>query len=406
MNQYKEINHCRLCGSNGTEIFNFGLIPLANAFKNEEELNNKEFTAPLVYFKCENCHSVQLKYEVDSNILFKDYLYESPPNLTPHFKELAKTSYSYLKLEKNDLVLDIGSNNGLLLQEYKNLGLSISGVEPATNIAEKARKNGVPTYNSFFNKGFAQFLHAEFVTPKLITSTNCFAHLSDLNDFVEGLSILMGNNSYFIFENAYLLNTLQNLDFGQAYFEHFYMHSIAPLKKLFEKYGLELFKIEYNNVQMGSIRGYVRKNTNKLIQKDSSIENGIKNEEDFGLITLSVYKDFIAKIDLQKQKLIKGLKNLKEQNKKISVYGWPAKMTLLNKYFDLESYIDFIIEESLVKIGKFAPGTKLEIKNLDYFGQNPTHCCIVGAYNFFNDIVKKNGWYEGEWINPLFDLKK
>lgn len=398
----KTVCNCRLCNSDKIDlIFDFGLSPLANAFKSKEDLNKEELQFPLRYFKCSECHSVQLKDEVDSNILFKEYLYESPPNLTPHFKELAATTSTFLGLKADDLVLDIGSNNGLLLKEFSSLGYNIRGVEPATKIADKARLSLIPTFNNFFNKGFGQYLAAEMIFPKLITCTNCFAHLSDLNDFIEGLKASMQDDSYFVFENAYLSNTINNLDFGQAYFEHFYMHSIIPLENLFNKHGLELFKIEYNKVQMGSIRGYVRKKINQSIPKDSSVSDAIALEKSKGLNCLEIYSQFISDISLIKNNLIYKLQNLKNHNKSISVYAWPAKMTLLNKYFGLEKYIDYVIEESSVKTGKFCPGTELEIKNLQYFKDNPTDYCLVGAYNFFEDIVKKNDWYKGEFINPL-----
>jgi len=391
----KTVNNCRLCGSDKIDtILDFTLSPLANAFKNKEDLDKEELQFPLRYFKCSECHSVQLKDEVDSNILFKEYLYESPPNLIPHFKELAATTSAFLGLQKDDLVIDVGSNNGLLLKEYQNLGYKVYGVEPATKIAEKARSSGIPTFNEFFNKEFGQYLAAE-------TCTNCFAHLSDLNDFIEGLKISMQDDSYFVFENAYLLNTIDNLDFGQAYFEHFYMHSIIPLEKLFKKHGLELFHVSYNNVQMGSIRGYVRTKENKNKEKNSSILSAIQLEKYEGLDNIEIYRRFIDNINLIKDKLVNKLEKLKKENKSISVYGWPAKMTLLNKYFGLEKYIDYVIEESPVKTGKYCPGTNLEIKNLQHFKDNPTDYCIVGAYNFFDDIVNKNSYYKGEFISPL-----
>lgn len=394
---------CRLCGNNNIPIiWDFGKSPLANAFKNKEDLNKKESEFPLRYFKCSNCHSVQLKDEVSSDILFKEYLYESPPNLIPHFSEMSKTTHAFLQLKDECQVLDIGSNTGLLLKEYAKLNCKISGIEPAKNIAEKARQNGVPTFNEFFNKGFAQYLRAEIFYPDLITCTNCFAHIPNLNEFVESMSMIMYNRSYFVFENAYLLNTIKNKDFGQAYFEHFFMHSLYPLKLLFEKYNLELFHVEYNTVQMGSVRGYVRKKVNrKITLENDSVLEGIEKEKLFGLYDDSIYQNFIKEIDSIKTSLVNKLVDLRNKNQTVSVYGWPAKMTLLNKYFDIEKYIDYIVEESNVKVGKFAPGTKLEIKSVDHFKNSPTDCCLLGAYNFEKDIKNKHDWYKGTWINPL-----
>lgn len=397
----RTINNCRLCGSSDIPtVWDFGNSPLANRFKTREDLKRSEPEFPLRYFKCSKCHSVQLKDEIDPATLFKDYLYESPPNLIPHFNELAETTHATLGLQKNSLVIDIGSNNGLLLREYEKLGCKIYGIEPAKNVADKARNSGIPTFNNFFDKDFAISLNSEMICPKLITCTNCFAHLSDLNNFVEGLDILMGDESYFVFENAYLADTIKNLDFGQAYFEHFYMHSVTPLCRLFKKHGLELFKVEYNNVQMGSIRGYVRRVTNKSIPIDVSVEIAIDSER-VHLSGLEVYRQFIDKIYSAKNRLQILLDEAKNTGYSISIYGWPAKMTLLNQIFKIDKYIDYVIEESPVKIGKYCPGTSLEIKSLEYFKNNPTSICLLGAYNFESDIKKKNAWYNGQWVNPL-----
>lgn len=396
----KSINSCRLCGNDNIPIiWDFGKSPLANEFKTNIDHDQEIF--PLKYFKCSNCHSVQLKDEIDSDILFKNYMYESPPNLIPHFNELANTTSNFLNLNKDtDLILDIGSNNGYLLNEFKKLGYKISGIEPAANIAEMARKNGIPTFCNFFNKGFAQYLHAEMIFPKLITCTNCFAHISDLNNFVEGLEILIGKDAYFVFENAYLLNTLQNKDIGQAYFEHFYMHSIKPLAMLFEKHNLELFHVEYNKVQMGSVRGYV-KSKHLIKPTNNSVVDALFQEWNYGLKKDLVYQQFINDLNRIKSELIDLLENIKRQNKTISIYGWPAKMTLINKFFGLEKYVNYIVEESKLKVGKYAPGTKLEVKSLENFKNNPTDYCILGAYNFEKDIKNKHEWYKGVWINPL-----
>lgn len=397
-----EVNKCRLCSCDEIdEVFNFGYSPLANAFKNKEDLDKKEFTAPLAYFKCRKCHSVQLKYEVSSEILFKEYLYESPPNLVPHFKELAKTTSEYLNLPKNSLVIDIGSNNGRLLKEYKDFGYRVLGIEPS-NIGDKAVADGIRTVKAFWTKDFSRSVNYEdYLCPSLIVCTNTFAHLSDLNDFVDGLEITMTDNSYFVFENAYLYNMLINNDFGQLYFEHHYLHNVTSLQKLFESHGMELFKIEWVDVQLGSIRGYVRKMPNQKINKDNSVIGFLEKEKSDGLIRTNVYKDFTYRVSQLKTGLVNKLEEIKKSGKSICIYSWPAKTTLLCSYFGIEKYIDYAVEESHLKIGKFAPGTRLEVKNVEYFKNNPTDYCLVGAYNFFDAIASKNSWYEGQWINPL-----
>lgn len=396
----KEFNSCRLCGCKSTKlVFDWGKSPLANKFKSSPDSDEKEF--PLRYFKCEECHSVQIKDELSSEELFADYLYETPPNLLGHFQEFVSTTSQYLKLKDRGKVLDIGSNNGLLLGQFKSKGYLVCGFEPAEKIAKKAEQAGVPTIADFFNKKTANSFVVRHGPVDLITCTNAFAHLSDLNGFVEALKTVMHSKSYFVFENAYLLDTIKNIDIGQAYFEHFYMHSIYPLKKLFSKHGLELFKVEYNNVQMGSIRCYVRFPENDFLRGDGSIEKAIETERSSGLYKSSAYSKMMKKVGYIKTSLLKHLKKSKNEGKTISVYGWPAKMTLLSKFFGLDKYVSYVIEESAVKVGKYCPGNRLNIRDLQYFKENPTDICILGAYNFEKDIKSKNLDYKGEWINPL-----
>jgi len=319
----------------------------------------------------------------------------------PHSKEMVKTTIDYLGLPSGCKVIDIGSNNGLLLEEYKNAGCRVIGFEPCDRIAQKARDRGIDTFSQFFNCATSEQFTLQYSSPELITCTNCFAHVSDLNDFVEALTIIMGKDTYFVFENAYLVNTLLNKDFGQAYFEHFYLHSLSPLEKLFKKHGLELFNVTFNNIQMGSFRGFVRRINNQSIVNNGSVQINIENEISNGLQNVSTYTKFINDINEAKIVLINELEYIKNQNKSISVYAWPAKMTLLNKYLGLEKYFDYIIEESSVKVGKFAPGTELELLSLEHFKNNPTDYCFIGAYNFADDIKRKNEWYKGVWIQPI-----
>lgn len=393
----KKINNCRLCHGDIDILYNWGLSPIANNFKSKEDLDKPEYEAPLEIFKCQRCHSVQLRYELDSKTLYDNYLYESPPNLIPHFNELVNTTSEFFNLKKDDLIVDIGSNNGILLQEYKKLGFRVLGVEPCSSIAQKAINNGVPTKIDYFNISLVNKIIIEHGYPKCITATNSFAHLSDLDSFVAALEVLMPRDGYFVFENCYLLNTLINKDLGQYYFDHYFYHSIYPLKLLFSKYNLELFHLSYNNIQMGSLRGYVRKAENFLPMGNfTSVEDGIRKEEIFGLYSLDTYQNFVREITFIKNRLIKKLDAL---GTKVALYGVPAKAIIIIRYFGLEKYISYGVEESSLKIGKFIPGTKIEIISREkWLENNPKHT-MIGAYNFASDIIGKNKDYKGEWID-------
>ena len=401
MDNIKTVSACRLCDSSDIiEILNFGEVPLANNIRESADLTG-EFRAPLRVFQCKNCGSNQLFDEVAPDILFKNYNYSSPPNLQKHFTEYADTTTRVLPIKKNDLIVGIGGNNGLLEIEYKKLGFNnIINIEPAVNIAKISEGNGIETINEFFTPNLAERIYKyDYVKAKLISSNNCFAHVSDLNEIVEGIKILLDPQGYFVFENAYWLNTVLNLDVGQVYAEHIYYHSIKPLKQFFRKHGLTISEIELNNVQMGSFRIYVTwiKNCG---YESSSVNNLIKLEEDFGLYKQETYNNLLN-VDLHESH-VSLLEQLSSNRPgKIALYGVPAKIVLLIQYFGLEKYIDYAVEESNLKVGKFVPGTKIEIKSREFWVNDDPATTIIGAYNFANDIKKKNYDYYGKWIIPF-----
>ncbi len=395
MEPIKEVSSCRLCGSRDIEtVLDFGLSPLANAYKTKAQLDEAEFKAPIRYFKCAECNAVQLKDEVDPLNLFLNYDYESPPNLRANFSELTKKLFFFNR--NDETVLDIGSNSGLLLSEVRNFGMPVQGVEPCFRLANKAIMNGIPTIKRFFDDVTLYMLIASGKTFGAIVSTNTFAHVPDLNYFVRNVKQLMTPSSVFIFENAYLLDTLNNNDLGQLYSEHVFLHSVGSLQKFFKKHGLSLFMVERIPVQMGSIRGFVCRDDGSY-QGDGSVEAAIENETRSGIFDTISYSKFTKRVDETLNKLKTKLQTVGPT----AIYGWPAKCSLIVEYTGIERYLEYVVEESSLKVGKYAPGTKLEIKSLDYFKENPTPNCLIGAYNFADDIIVKNDWYQGQWINPL-----
>lgn len=401
MERIIEINKCRLCDSkNIKNIWNFGLSPIANRYKNQEDLDKDELQFPLEVFRCNECGSVQLKHEIDPNILFHNYSYESPPNLNKHFEEYANHTFKLLELKKEDLVIGIGGNIGQLEKHYQNLGCKVINIEPAVNIAEKSKNNGINTINEFFNIKLAKRIVEENGYAKLVTGNNVFAHLKNVNEIVEGIRILLDNDGYFVFECCHLLKMLNNKDLGQVYFEHLFYHYIFPLIRFFSKHDFELFHVEHSLIQMGSFRAYVRrKGNNNLVFLDNTVEKVLEDEERAGLNNDFVYESFINDINKIKSQLLNSLKGLKTDS--ICLYGVPAKVVILIKYFELESYIKFAVEESSLKINKFIPGTRIQIKSReDWIKENPKYT-ILGAYNFEKDIKEKNREYNGWWIHPL-----
>lgn len=395
-----EINTCRLCKNTSIEkLYDFGEVPLPNAYLSNQ--NELEKTFPLTLIKCNFCHHVQLNTIVNPKLLFSDYLYSSSYSggLVKHFKNFAKEISEKLQLKKDDLIIDIGANDGITLKEFQKLGFTnLLGIEPASNITEKLKD--ITIINDFFDDNLSNKIKEKYGTAKLIICCNCYAHLADIDGVTKGIKNLMDKDSIFIFENAYLLETIKNLYFDQIYLEHLDYHSVTPLVNYFYKNEMELFDISENNIQGGTIRGFVRLNKNTGLSEN--IQKYVNKEFECGLFNLRTYSIFFEKLQIIRINLRNILIDKINRKKTISCYGCPAKFVLFSKFFNLDNnIIKYVVDESPLKIGKFSPGQKIPIVSKQHFIDNPTDVCIISAWNFENEIKENNKQYKGLWLNPF-----
>ena len=274
MKDHEQIYNCLLCGGKFSPSFRvvFGDTPLANELSEYGDYL-KEDLFRLVLVQCEECNHIQLDEIIDGSRLFRDYLYVAGTSEVnrKHFQNYAESvSKEYLK--EGDLVIDIGSNDGLLLSYFKNLGMKILGVDPAKNIVKEANKKDLRTIPEFFTYELAEKLISNmsksgtavsFKLAKVITCNNMFAHTKDLKDVVRGVLELLDDNGVFIFENSYLGDILDKSLYDTIYHEHCHTHAITPLIKFFRKFGMKIFDIEpLPNQQGGSLRVFVCRNSN------------------------------------------------------------------------------------------------------------------------------------------------
>jgi len=402
---------CRLCLSNEIEkIFSFGKTPFANSFLRKDQLGQKEKSVPLKVFECKECLSVQLRDTVDPKILFSNYLYSSSESgsLKKYFAQYVEAIKNTIDISRDQYVVDIGSNDGILIQEFLNSKIECVGVEPASNLAAKANKKNLKTYNGFFNKDLvSDIIKDHQKKAKIICCNNCFAHIDDLHSILESVCSLMDSKGLFIFENAYLLDTINGGYFDQVYHEHIYYHSLTPIKKLLLKYGLEIIKVEKTSNQGGTIRFYtkfidsnVKLKINKK-QENLNIE-AIAQEEVSFYSNPNRYSALNKTIKLKKKVLQKTIAEAQKNNKTISAYGCPAKFTTFTKVFGLDGdCINYVVDDSPTKQGLYAPGNHIPIVSKEYFTQNPTDYCVITAWNFSELIINNNKQYKGNWINPF-----
>lgn len=398
---FTTITQCRLCGCDDIErVLDFGSVPLANAYPKTQD--ERENIYPLSVAKCANCGHVQLEQTVAPEILFKDYLFASSdsPSLVRHLEGLGR---EILQRFGPDRILEIGCNDGPLLKRFLALRAhNVYGVEPAKHLAEKARESGAEIFNDYFSVSLAEQIREEHGPMRVICATNTFAHIDDIERLVTGIEYLLHRSGVFIFENAYLLDTVKNLYFDQVYHEHLQYYGIRPLIGFFRKFGLEIFDVEHLPTQGGSVRVYVKKIESTARPVSVIVTNYISVEERAFLYSGSTFDWFSQRIDDLASRFIDHIAVLKKQGATISCYGCPAKFTLLSHRFGMtKENIEYVVDDSPVKQGRFTPGLKIPIVSNAHFQANPTDYCVTTAWNMADAIIRQNPQYRGKWINPF-----
>ena len=393
---------CRSCGNtNLKRVISLGYQPLANNLLNTK--NEKYEVYPLEMNYCPKCHNCQLSVSVDPKKMFSNYLYTSSTSSSfrKHFVDATKNYIKQLKLNpKKSYIIDIGSNDGVALRPFKELGFNkILGVEPAKNLAKLSNKNKIKTFNGFLEKRNLKKIKGN---ADLILASNVFAHSDKLKEMAECMVKLLNNNGTIIIEVQYLLNTLQDLTFDNIYHEHYNYWSLTSLVNFFNQFNCTIFKAEKINTHGGSIRVYVKKESKVKIEKNVKLL--LDEEESFGIKKYKTYQDFGEKINKLRHNVIKNINKLKDNNNKIIGFGAPAKATTALNFFGISNEIDFIIEDNKLKHNKFIPGALIPIKNKNHLKEK-NNLILVLAWNFYNEIRKENSKLANNFIN-IKDLEK
>jgi nucleoside-diphosphate-sugar epimerase/2-polyprenyl-3-methyl-5-hydroxy-6-metoxy-1,4-benzoquinol methylase len=400
MDSYKF--ECRSCGNSKLKrVVSLGYQPLANNLLHKK--NEKCELYPLELNYCDNCHNCQLSVAVNPKKMFTNYLYTSSTSASfrEHFIFAAKKYVKELKLNpKKTYIIDIGSNDGVALKPFKELGFkNILGVEPAKNLAKLANKNKLKTFNGFLNKKNIKNIKKN---ADLILASNVFAHSDNLKEMAECMIQLLSKKGIIIIEVQHLMKTLKDLTFDNIYHEHFNYWSLTSLINFFKQFPVKIFKVEKIPTHGGSIRIYIHKDKNIKIEK--SVKELLKEEEKFGIKDFKTYQDFGKKVYKIRENVIKNLNALKIDGKTIIGYGAPAKATTALNFFGISKEIDYIIEDNKLKHKKFVPGVKIPIYSKDkILKKNPL--ILVLAWNFFNEIKKNNLKLSNNFIN-IKDLEK
>ena len=378
---------CRSCGNTKLKrVVSLGYQPLANNLLNKKDEKCELY--PLEVNYCEKCYNCQLSVSVNPKKMFSNYLYTS--STSKSFREhFIKATNKYIKdfklNKKKSYIIDIGSNDGVALKPFKDLGFKkLLGIEPAKNLAKLANKNKIKTFNGFLEKNNLGKIKKN---ADLILASNVFAHSDKLKEMAECMFKLLSKNGSIIIEVQYLLNTLKDLTFDNIYHEHYNYWSLISLINFFDQYEAKIYRVERINTHGGSIRVYIKKAIKVKIE--NSVKELIKVEEKFGIKKYKTYQEFAKKIYKIRDNMRKNISKLKSNNAKIIGYGSPAKATTALNFFKISSEIDCIVEDNKFKHGKFLPGMNIPIVSRSKIKAKPDYA-IVLAWNFFDEIKKNN----------------
>lgn len=397
---------CLLCGASQVNQFlDLGNSPLANRFLTAEQVRQEEPIFPLRVGFCTQCHHVQLMNIVPPNQMFEEYLYVSGASTTlqSHFAEISQLLISRFSLTKNNLVIDIGCNDGTLLQNFHRAGVRTLGVDPAQNLAEKSREQGVDRFVGFFSRETAAQIVEKWGKASVVAITNTFPHIPKLDDFLQGLDIVLAPDGVIFIEAHYLLDLLDQAAFDTIYHEHVSFWSLSAMSQLFKKFGMEIVDAEHLSIHHGQIRAFIRR---KGIQSPSSrIQEILQQERDRKIDTLEPFADFAQKTKNLKTEIVGALEDLRSRGLSVVGYGAPAKATTLLNFLEVGvEYIPYIADLSTLKQGLYVPGVHIPIVPPERILQDQPDYVLILAWNFIDEIKRQLHEYQergGKYILPL-----
>ena len=403
------INKCQICNSNKLNlILDLGHQPLCDTLLTKEMLNQPETTYPLRMFWCEECSLAQLDYCVDGNVVFHpDYPYRTgvTQELVEYLNSMSNSLISKYNLKHNDLIVDLGSNDGTLLAGFKEHGMKVLGVEP-TNISKIANQSGIETVQKFFTADIADEVKTKYGGASMIIATNMFAHMASIGEVMSGIEALLKDDGVFVFENHYLLDVIQGGQFDTIYNEHLRTYSLKSLIKLFSYYDFTITDVERGSRYGGNIRVHVTKGKNRPVSEN--VTTLLDLEEDSGLYKLETYRKFAERVKKAKKDFVNFLLKVKNDGKTVVANSCPGRsVTLLNYYGVDTDLIPYIAEQpTSLKLGMFLPGKLIPVINNEILVKEQPDYVILLAWHYSEPIMEqlRIRGLKSNFVIPLPDL--
>jgi len=394
--------NCRFCKepleSKFVDLVN---CPPSNGFLSFTQLNEPEVYYPLAVYVCSSCHLVQVdEYKKAKDIFNNEYVYFSSysKSWVEHARLYVEEMVQRFKFNENSFVIEIASNDGYLLQHFKNKGVPVLGVEPTKNTANVAALKGIPTISEYFGSDFAINLKNKRKKGNLLIGNNVLAHVPDINDFVEGLKIALRKGGVITMEFPHLLRLVENCQFDTIYHEHYSYLSFTTVKKIFDAHALEMFDVQELPTHGGSLRIFAkhRRDTDKVILP--SVKLMLEKESQAGINTPEYYQNFQIRVDRIKYQALNFLIAQKKEKKKVIAYGAAAKGNTLLNYTGIKGIdlIQFVVDAAPSKQGKYLPASHIPVYDESKIRESRPDFIIILPWNLKEEITEQLS-YVGEW---------
>lgn len=399
---------CRFCSSPLTHTFiDLGMSPLSNAYLGDLQLHRMEPFYPLHAFVCANCFLVQLEEHETPQKIFSDYAYFSSYSSSwlDHCRQYVDQMVERFGLGRQHQVIEIASNDGYLLQYFLKYDIPVLGIEPAENVARDARDSGIPTISQFFGVAAAWELVAQGKKADLLLGNNVLAHVPDLNDFVSGMKVVLKHDGIITMEFPHLLQLIKQNQFDTIYHEHYSYLSLMTVSTIFEQHGLSIIDVQELTTHGGSLRVFACHEGSLNFAPIDRVARLLTKELQAGLGNIETYTDFAKKVHMAKRALLQFLIKVKNDGKSVVGYGAAAKgNTLLNYCGIRQDFLDYVVDRSPHKQGKYLPGTHISIcEPQKVFETRPDYLLIL-PWNLRDEVMEQmshiRAW-GGKFVIPI-----
>jgi hypothetical protein len=399
---------CRGCGSHNVRRFlKLGPTPLANSFLHSEQDFAAEESFPLDVYFCEDCSLIQLLDVVDPEVMFRDYIYTTGTSdtIAKHNIGYAAAVRDQLNLTAASLVVEVASNDGSLLKPFRDLGVRTLGIEPATNIAAMARRDGIETINEFFTEDVARKVRAQYGPASAVIGNNVLAHVDDTVGFLSAMRELLGPGGRAILEFPYGGEFLERFEYDTVYHEHLCYFSVTALTHSFRRAGLSLRRIDRVPVHGGSLRVWAASAAETGTAHAPEVEALAEAERQKGFTSLEHCEAFASRVGQNREKLLTLLRDLKSQGKIVAGYGAPAKgNTLLNYCGITTDLLPYTVDKNPLKVGTFSPGSRIPVLPVSTLLERQPDYVLILPWNFAEEIQQQQQEYArrgGRFIIPI-----